>query len=85
MKNTKFKEKIVGNPKGIKLIINEDDYNLTIKSIFNQNEISESDVKNALGIFLNSLDKIRKIEDFENIPANQESKKINKVINYLKN
>lgn len=74
MKNTKFKEKIVGNPKGIKLIINEDDYNLTIKSIFNQNEISESDVKNALGIFLNSLDKIRKIEDFENIPANQESK-----------
>lgn len=75
MKNTKFKEKIVGNPKGIKLIINEDDYNLTIKSIFNQNEISESDVKNALGIFLNSLDKIRKIEDFENIPANQESKK----------
>ena len=75
MKNTKFKEKIVGNPKGIKLIINEDDYNLTIKSIFNQNEISESDVKNALGIFLNSLDKIRKIEDFENISANQESKK----------
>ena len=74
MKNTKFKEKIDGNPKGIKLIINEDDYNLTIKSIFNQNEISESDVKNALGIFLNSLDKIRKIEDFENIPANQESK-----------
>lgn len=74
MKNTKFKEKIVGNPKGIKLIINEDDYNLTNKSIFNQNEISESDVKNALGIFLNSLDKIRKIEDFENIPANQESK-----------
>ena len=74
MNNTKFKEKIVGNPKGIKLIINEDDYNLTIKSIFNQNEISESDVKNALGIFLNSLDKIRKIEDFENIPANQESK-----------
>ena len=74
MKNTKFKEKIVGNPKGIKLIINEDDYNLTIKSIFNQNDISESDVKNALGIFLNSLDKIRKIEDFENIPANQESK-----------
>lgn len=74
MKNTKFKEKIVGSPKGIKLIINEDDYNLTIKSIFNQNEISESDVKNALGIFLNSLDKIRKIEDFENIPANQESK-----------
>lgn len=74
MKNTKFKEKIVRNPKGIKLIINEDDYNLTIKSIFNQNEISESDVKNALGIFLNSLDKIRKIEDFENIPANQESK-----------
>lgn len=74
MKNTKFKEKIVGNPKGIKLIINEDDYNLTIKSIFNQNKISESDVKNALGIFLNSLDKIRKIEDFENIPANQESK-----------
>ena len=74
MKNKKYKEKIVGNPKGIKLIINEDDYNLTIKSIFNQNEISESDVKNALGIFLNSLDKIRKIEDFENIPANQESK-----------
>ena len=74
MKNTKFKEKIVGNPKGIKLIINEDDYNLTIKSIFNQNEISESDVKNALGIFLNSLDKIRKIEDFKNIPANQEPK-----------
>ena len=74
MKNTKFKEKIVRNPKGIKLIINEDDYNLTIKSIFNQNEISERDVKNALGIFLNSLDKIRKIEDFENIPANQESK-----------
>lgn len=35
MKNTKFKEKIVGNLKGIKLIINEDDYNLTIKSIFN--------------------------------------------------
>ena len=74
MKNTKFKEKIIEESKGLKLIAKEENNNLTIKAILDLNEISESDVKNALGIFLNSLDKIRKIEDFENIPANQESK-----------